>query len=143
MAIEFVTAGHGGGSIKLPQRGPVASPSSESETRRMSPRQTEALLPTELSPAGQGASKQEVSGQAKEQARLVEDIRQTAEKINEYLRIADTHLSFSVSEQTGRIVVHVIDDETNEVVREIPPETMNRFAQRTTLMRGLLFEASG
>jgi len=92
---------------------------------------------------GQGASKQDVSGTGTEQTRLVDDIRQTAEKINEYLRIADTHLEFSVSEQTGRIVVHVIDSETREIVREIPPETMNRFAKRMTLMRGLLFEASG
>ncbi|HOR28032.1 MAG TPA: flagellar protein FlaG [Candidatus Sumerlaeota bacterium] len=140
MAIPVVSLAYGSMGLGIRD---VAAPSSASGNSQKSPRQTDALLPTELAPVGQGASKQDVSGTGTEQTRLVDDIRQTAEKINEYLRIADTHLEFSVSEQTGRIVVHVIDSETREIVREIPPETMNRFAKRMTLMRGLLFEASG
>lgn len=120
-----------------------AAPSSVSGNSQLGPRQTDTLLPTDLAAVGEGASKQDVSGTGTDRTRLLGEVRQTAEKINEYLRIADTRLEFSVSEQTGRIVVHVIDSETREVVREIPPETMNRFAQHTTLMRGLLFEASG
>jgi uncharacterized FlaG/YvyC family protein len=56
---------------------------------------------------------------------------------------ADTFLQFIVSEQTGHVVVHVVNSETKEVVREIPPETLNRIANRTTQMQGLLFETSG
>jgi flagellar protein FlaG len=114
-----------------------------SEQVSMSPRQTEALLPKVLLPAGQGAQQQDVSGNKQEQSRLVEDIRQTAAKANTYLRLADTHLEFKVSEQTGQVVISVVESDTQEVVRQIPPETLTRFANRTTRMRGLLFEVSG
>lgn len=43
-----------------------------------------------------------------------------AEKI---IKIADsTHLKFQVHDKTGDIIVKVIDDNTGEVLREIPPE---------------------
>jgi flagellar protein FlaG len=123
---------------------------SGSEPLSMSPRQTAALLPTELQPTqglqpapGQEAEKQEVTDQKQEQTRLVEEARQLAEKANAYMRQADTHLEFSVSEQTGRIVISVVESETKEVVRQIPPESLNRFANRITQMRGLLFETTG
>lgn len=109
----------------------------------MSPRQTEALLPTELAPVGQGADQQEVPDRKQEQSRLVDDIRQKAEKANAYMKLADTHLEFKVSEQTGHVVISVVKSDTEEVVRQIPPEALDRFANRITQMRGLLFEARG
>ena len=108
----------------------------------ISPRQTEALLPKDLVPVGQGQNQQDVENQ-KEQARQDEEIRQVAGKANEYLEKAGTHLEFIVGEETGRIVISVIQSETNEVIRKIPPESMTRLADRMAQMRGLLFEAHG
>jgi flagellar protein FlaG len=128
----------------------VASAPSGSEQLSMSPRQTAALLPTELQPTtdlpappGQETDKQDVTEKKQEQTRLVEEARELAEKANAYMRQADTHLEFSVSEQTGRIVISVVESETKEVVRQIPPDSLNRFANRITQMRGLLFETTG
>lgn len=116
---------------------------SGSDQVSMNPRQTAALMPTELAPVGPGADLQDVTGNQQEQSRLVDDIRQTAEKANSYMQLADTHLEFAVSEQTGRIVISVVKSDTKEVIRQIPPETLSRFANQITHMRGLLFEASG
>jgi uncharacterized FlaG/YvyC family protein len=116
---------------------------SSSDQSSMSPRQTEALLPTDLAPAGQGDNQQDVSGTKQEQSRLVDDMRQTAEKANAYMNQADTHLQFTVDNQTGHVVISVINSDTNQVIRQIPPEALSRFASRITQMKGLLFEASG
>lgn len=124
---------------------------SGSEPLSMSPRQTEALLPTELAPPGAQQSEpqrelegiQDVAEPKQEQSRLVEEARKLAEKANSYMKLADTHLEFNVSEQTGRIVISVVESDTKEVVRQIPPDALNRFANRITQMRGLLFETTG
>lgn len=33
-------------------------------------------------------------------------------------------LSFSINEETGKVIIKIVDQETGEVVREIPPEEM-------------------
>lgn len=44
------------------------------------------------------------------------------EKVNKALQGIDTKLEYSVHEKSGEIMVKVINQETNEVLREIPPE---------------------
>lgn len=96
---------------------------------------------TEHSPAD--PQKQDVF-EAREQAReSAKEIEQKAEKANAYFQESGTHLAFKVSEQTGRIIVHVIESDSGEIVREIPPDTLNRFSDRVTQIKGLLFEAQG
>lgn len=123
-----------------------APPGSEQLT--VSPRQTAALLPTEMTPtsqnpASQGVDIQDVTGKKQEQSRQVEDARQLAEKANSYMRQADTQLEFKVNEQTGRVVISVVASDTKEVIRQIPPESLHRFADRITQMQGLLFDTTG
>lgn len=42
--------------------------------------------------------------------------------MNEGLKRADDHLKFSVHKDTGRVIVRLVDDESGEVLREIPSE---------------------
>lgn len=44
------------------------------------------------------------------------------EKANHDLKISNTSLKFSIHEQTKQILVKIVDNESKEVVREIPPE---------------------
>ena len=108
----------------------------------LSPRQTEALMPAALDPAGQGDGQQEVSSNKQEQSRL-EDIRQMADKANAYMQMADTHLEFKVSQDTGQVTISVVNSGTNEIIRQIPVESLTRFSEQMSQMRGLLFEVSG
>jgi flagellar protein FlaG len=130
-----------GQPVNVPEQG--VKRSSGSQPLLMSPRQTQALLPQELSPVGQGPEIQEVAGKEQEPSRLAEEAQKLAERANTYLRMADTHLEFSVGKETGRIIISVVDSETQKVVRSIPPESLVRFLDRIDQMRGLLFNAKG
>ena len=109
-------------------------------------RPTEALLPSELESVestpdtAQEADENETTQSLADEAKA---LREQSEKANEYLVQAGTSLRFEVSEQTGRTIITVIDSETEEVVRTVPPETMNRLSEQVTQMRGLLFSQTG
>ena len=62
-------------------------------------------------------------------------------EINQHLAIIlNSQVSFQVDEDTGRTVIRVIDPETKEVLRQIPPETMLRLMARMTQMLGELVD---
>ncbi len=44
------------------------------------------------------------------------------EKANKDLKISNTSLKFSIHEGTKQILVKIVDNETKETVKEIPPE---------------------
>ncbi|MBP1965804.1 flagellar protein FlaG [Paenibacillus aceris] len=50
------------------------------------------------------------------------ELNELVERGNKALRVADTKLQFSVHKGTGSILVKLINTNTNEVVKEIPPE---------------------
>ena len=49
-------------------------------------------------------------------------------------------LKFSVHEATGRTIVKVVDKETDELIREIPPEKLLNLADKMGEMIGILFD---
>lgn len=53
-----------------------------------------------------------------------EELDATVEKANQFLLGLKTQFDFKVHEGTGRTVVRLIDKQTEEVVKEIPPEKM-------------------
>lgn len=59
---------------------------------------------------------------------------------NEALKIVNSHLQFRLHEGSGRYQVKVIDTNTDEVIREIPPESVLEFAAN---IRQMLDEAIG
>jgi flagellar protein FlaG len=82
-------------------------------------------------PAEQG---REVSVPADLEATL-RDIKRVSEAFNR-------RLSFSVNEKLGQVVVKVIDNDTDKVVREIPPSELQRVYERIREAIGLLFDQS-
>lgn len=60
--------------------------------------------------------------------------------IERLLRESHRRLRYRVHEPTGRIWVQVIDEETNEVVREIPPERYLDLVARLWELVGLLVD---
>lgn len=53
-----------------------------------------------------------------------EELKETVEKANQFLLGLKTQFNFKIHEGTGRTVVRLIDKQTHEVVKEIPPEKM-------------------
>ena len=54
--------------------------------------------------------------------------------------LTNTHLAFSIDHDTGHVLMRIVDDKTNEVIRQIPPEELLRIATRLAKMIGLLFD---
>lgn len=58
-----------------------------------------------------------------------EVLEQTVNKLNEFARSYQRSLDFSVDEASNRTVIKVINTETGEVVRQIPPEEVLELAR--------------
>jgi flagellar protein FlaG len=69
------------------------------------------------------------------------ELRDAVEHLNQLTRSARRELQFNVDESTGRTVIKVIDSESEEVVREIPPEeVLALIARFENLNNGLVEE---
>jgi len=55
-------------------------------------------------------------------------------------RLHNVSLKFDLHEATGRTMVKVIDRETEEVIREFPPEKVLDLAAKMEEMLGILFD---
>lgn len=67
---------------------------------------------------------------AADPATTQDSLRRATRQINAYLARVDRDLRFRVDDATGIVVVRVIDARTQELVRQIPAETVLRLAAR-------------
>jgi flagellar protein FlaG len=70
-----------------------------------------------------------------------EDVDNAVATLNDFVQVVRRDLQFSVDETSGRTVITVLDSETEEVVRQIPPERLVAAAENVQRLQGLLFEA--
>lgn len=82
--------------------------------------------------------KQEITSAREEIPR--EEVERAAEKLNRLMGIIDKRLEFRVDEKSQRVVVKIIDQQSGEVLDEIPSkralDILNSFSQ----MAGLFFD---
>jgi len=69
----------------------------------------------------------------------VEKLAEAVDKINEMMQQGRQMLTFQLDEESGRMVVRVIDSQTNEVIRQIPSEETLKFAKYVDGLVGLIF----
>lgn len=67
-------------------------------------------------------SRQETLQEKQPQEITVRDLEKGIDSINKFLENNFTSLNFQVHEELDRLFVEVVDSETKEVVREIPPK---------------------
>ncbi|MET0379796.1 MAG: flagellar protein FlaG [Spongiibacteraceae bacterium] len=58
-----------------------------------------------------------------------EKLQAAVTKLNEHVQNLSRTLSFSIEESTGRTVIKVYDAETDELIRQIPPEETLKLAE--------------
>jgi len=62
-------------------------------------------------------------------------------ELNDTARVNNTNLSFSVDKPTGKTDIKVLNAQTHEVIRQIPPEDVVRLSERIKdLLNGALFD---
>jgi flagellar protein FlaG len=67
-------------------------------------------------------------------------LERAVDVLNEAINFIDKRLQFEIHEQTNRTMVKVINRETDEVIREIPPEEILDLVGKITEMVGLLMD---
>lgn len=70
----------------------------------------------------------------------IEDLQAAVEKMNELMQNSQRSLHFSVDDSTEEVVIKVVDQETDEVVRQIPSEEQLKFSEFLEGMVGLVFD---
>lgn len=69
-----------------------------------------------------------------------EDIGKNLDILREAFRLFNRRLKFSVNEEINRVVVKVIDGTTDKVIKEIPPEEIQKLVARIKETIGILFD---
>ena len=67
-------------------------------------------------------------------------IKNAVEHANQTMRHAKTKCEFSYHEETKRVSIKVIDEETEEVIREIPPEETLEMLSKMWELAGLMVD---
>ena len=93
--------------------------------RAVEAQKTAAVERNEAAASGQDLPP--VNSQASDQAERVES---AVSQISDFVQNFQRDLQFSVDKDSGRIVVKVLDSETKEVIRMIPPEETLRMAEQ-------------
>lgn len=83
--------------------------------------------------ADTGQSNLDTKGEAKAgfQGPASPDFSFIAKRLQNMLQ-DDTSVQFSIDEETKRIILRVVDNRTNEVIRQLPPEESLKIAQYIT-----------
>ena len=102
-------------------------------------RRTHQTEPIERDDAKEVARR--IADQAAERSRA-SSTRQYIDDIVNYAQYFNKRLKFSVNEELEQVVVKVIDAQTDKVIKEIPPEVLQRLHVRIREAIGLLIDES-
>ena len=78
---------------------------------------------------GLAADGQAVPGAGRATTTQGGNLAQAVGRVNDYVQILNRDLEFSFDEQSGDTIVKVIDSESGEVIRQIPPEEILAISQ--------------
>ncbi len=71
-----------------------------------------------------------VGGLPSEPAATIESVKEAVHRLDEHVQRAGRDLRFSMDESTGRVVVKVIDADTEQLIRQMPPDEILELARR-------------
>lgn len=80
------------------------------------------------------------TGQQKEQNSEASRIKNAMNEMNNKLKPTKTRCEFAYHEEVNRVSIKILDRETNEVVREIPPEESIKVLEKVYEIAGLLVD---
>ncbi|WP_429844169.1 flagellar protein FlaG [Brevibacillus sp. FIR094] len=69
-----------------------------------------------------------------------EHLERQLDTLNKFVQTTDTHLKFTLHEKLNEYFVQIVDNETNEVVREVPSKKILDLAAKFQEMIGILVD---
>ncbi|MCW7752384.1 flagellar protein FlaG [Desulfobotulus sp. H1] len=67
-----------------------------------------------------------------------EDVEKATRDLNRYMDELKTSLGFSINEKTKELMVNIINRETKEVIKQIPPEELVTIREKMAELAGIL-----
>lgn len=80
------------------------------------------------------------AGNQQPQVLSVEEAKKVVDGMNKFLSLSKSHLKFEFHEKLETYYVTIIDDQTNEVIREIPPKKLLDITAAIWEQLGLLID---
>jgi len=79
---------------------------------------------------------------AKPNTILTENLSENVHHINEFVQSLDRNLKFEISEDGSSVIITVINAQTEEVIRQIPPEEIQLISRNLAQFQteGLIFD---
>ncbi|NLK96183.1 MAG: flagellar protein FlaG [Clostridiales bacterium] len=68
------------------------------------------------------------------------EIDKALTKLNHFLADDKTHAEYSIHEEFNRLMIKIVDDETDEIVLEIPPENIVDMVAKMCELAGILVD---
>lgn len=87
------------------------------------------LRASKLRPVDPGEQSSRVEKTEKQNEAMREELDGAVSRLNDFVQSVQRDLQFEVNDDTGETVVRVIDQQTDEVVRQIPDELALRLAE--------------
>lgn len=105
---------------------PPASPGEESRHEvSIKPETDKVVLANTTTPSA--VDQEELS--KKQQEELKQKVTEAIPKVREVMQKNQRSLNFEVAEKENRVIITVIDRETDQVIRQIPPEDVLKIAE--------------
>ncbi len=103
-----------------------------------SPTATSRQVPSDATENKRAAATQQTSPMTQEERASLQQLVEAADAVNEFIKITNNSLQFSVDSDTGVSFIKVVDTSTNEVIRQIPSDEMLAIAKALDSLKGLL-----
>ena len=115
---------------------PEAKPKAEPQVTNQTAPEAKPVVST----IGTGTSAENAQEQAGNEENASRRIKNAVDHANKTMRHAKTKCEFSYHEETKRVSIKVIDEETEEVIREIPPEETLEMLSKMWELAGLMVD---
>lgn len=144
---RFKPAGNGQSEIKSEASSEAASTNqateggkSETQPQVGQPEKSTPVAESDVVDVSSGASSQggskDTVQQQTAQEKMADRIRESVTKIQQRA----TALRFDIEENDGEVLVRVVNRESGEMVREIPPEQIRNMMDKLEDLRGVIFK---
>jgi flagellar protein FlaG len=114
----------------------------EKPVKREAPQAMPSLVEIKPIFGGDRASEFEAEGRKDGGSQELRDatVIEAIEQANRALQTNNAYLKFSIHEKTHQIMVKVVDSQTDEVIRELPPEKVLDMVARMWELAGILVD---
>lgn len=96
---------------------------------------------TQPSASDQAARAVQESVREADQKTQRDDLEQMVQEINREYSIRNISLKFSVDDDSGSLIIKVLDTANEKIIRQIPPESILALRRRMRVLLGDIFDA--